>query len=83
MTDSINEYCFWGILHYIPWSTPYPLTLFLDEASLEHRMKQSSGEKLPWKLSRLRKWQSSRGIAHLGLKIENTAKNFRGRTLKI
>ena len=23
MTDSINEYCFWGILHYIPWSTPW------------------------------------------------------------
>ena len=61
----------------------HPLTLFLDQASLEHRMKQTYSGKLPWKLSRLRKWQSSRGIAHLGLKIENTGKNFRGRTLKI
>ena len=50
------------------WSNPklhsmeHSLTLFLDEAYLEHRMNQSSGEKLPWKLSRLRKWQSARGI---------------------
>jgi len=30
----------------------------LDEAYLEHRMNQSSSEKLPWKRSRLRKWQA-------------------------
>ena len=28
-------------------------------------------------------WKSSKGIAHLTLKIENTGKNFRRRTLKI
>ena len=70
------------------WSNPklhsieHSLTLFLDEAYLEHRMNQSSGEKLPWKLSRLRKWQSARAIAHLVLRIDNTVKNFRARTFK-
>ena len=36
-----------------------------------------------WNLSRFRMWQSFKGIAYLGSKIENTGKNCRRRTCKI
>lgn len=74
--DSINSASFWGNVHCIPWSTSW-LNLWV-----KHLWNIVWSKAPVWSfLVNWVDWKCEK--AHLALKIENTGKNFRRRTLKI